>query len=121
MSHFDQEIQKMTKEALANIQILAYCQTCGENFLNIKAEDYLALSSHFTDRTPDRWFIEAGIHWVENDGHLILIDFKRDGSMIYQEDISKIWENKKLLDGSTKAIMKPHFYKYRERSKQKPI
>jgi hypothetical protein len=126
MSSFDPELKKMAKEAIEEMMITAYCQTCGINFLKISAIDYLTLSSHFKDGTPDKWFVETGIHWVETEGHLILMDFRNDQTLVHQEIINQIWDNKLALDKSrnpmaSKAFQKPHFYKYRELCKEKPI
>jgi len=123
---FNDKIMSMTQEALEKIRLLVWCQTCGEIFLEIKAIEYFVLSSHFKVGTPDKWFIETGIHWVENDGHLIIIDFIKDGNAFYQEDISQIWQKKLDLDRSrnaqaTKEFQRPQFYKYREQCKDKTI
>lgn len=120
-------LRKLTERSLKEMSIRIYCQTCGEVFLEISGSDYMVLSDHFKNEQPDKWFVETGIHWVENDGHLIVMDFMNaQEAVVYQEDISQIWQNKLDLDRSrnaqaSKEFQRPHFYKYREECKNKPI
>lgn len=119
---------KMTKEALGRMKVKAYCQTCGKPFLEFTAAGYVALSHHLQDGTPDKWFVETGIHWVENDGHQIIFEIidTNTGEIVHSESISLIWDNKLEDDRSrkpdhSKELQKPYFYRYKEMCKDYPI
>lgn len=120
-------LRKQTEKALEEMSIRVYCQTCGKVFLEISCTEYIALSSHFKEGSPDKWFVETGIHWVENDGHVILMDLMNAlEAVVQQEDISLIWdlkleEDRKINPQASKELQRPHFYKYREKCKNKPI
>lgn len=116
----------MAKEQLPNMKISAYCQTCGKPFLEISGEEYVKLSRHLTTEQPDKWFIETGIHWVDNEGHLILIDIFHMKKRLWQESITKLWDNKLAHDRSinrqaSRDLQRPYFFMNRELCKDLPI
>lgn len=123
---FNNRLQSMTQDVIAKLQLVAHCQTCGQEFLRISAAEYFEKSHHFKDGSPDKWFVETGIHWVENDGHIILLDHVHQGVIGQQVSINEIWE-KKLEDDRTREPLhskddqRPHFYKYRKMCENKPI
>lgn len=113
-------------KALTKMRLRAYCQTCGILFLEISGIDYVEKTTHLKDRSPDKWFVETGIHWCENEGHLIVLDILADGELVHQQSITEIWDVK-LADDQTRKFdhsrekQRPHFYKYRKLCEGKQI
>lgn len=128
MSIYDPRLLARTREALGRQVIRVFCQTCSTGFLGITGTDYVAKSHHLKDGTPDRWFIETGLHWCKNEGHQILLevtDSKID-QVVHTESITRAWEVK-LADDRTrkpdqsKALMHPHFLRFKKQCEKKPI
>ena len=123
----DPRIFAKTVKALTKMRMRAYCQTCGELFLEISGIDYVEKSSHLKTMQPDKWFVETGIHWCENEGHLIMLDILEDGSnLVHQQSITEIWDNKLFDDqvrkpDHTRELQRSHFYKFRETCRNKKI
>lgn len=117
---------RMTKDALKLMHVTANCQTCGKVFLDVPASVYVSLSRHLSQEQPDKWFVESGIHWCENEGHLILFTIQHSGKTVHNANITQVWDNKLALDQSrnteaSRSFQKPHFYKNREECKSLPI
>lgn len=123
----DPRMYAKTEDALKKMQLRSYCQTCGMLFLEISGTEYVKNSKHLVLVTPDRWFIETGIHWAENFGHLIILEFlNEEGKVIHSQNLSQVWDKKLKGDqmrnpAATRELQRIHFYKYREECKDNPI
>jgi hypothetical protein len=112
---------KILKEKAAEkpeAQVKVHCKDCGLVFLDIDITSYTKLSHHCLDGTPDRWFVETGIHWNLTDHDIEL--FIEDPAE-YSDSISDIWEKKKVNDKLDHDLMLQGFYKFKELCKGKPI
>lgn len=119
MSLSDEDINKEVQKVLEENRAVCHCETCGVAFLDMPLKDYVkhrSLGDPIKTLIPDKWFIETGIHWAENQGSHQIVAF-----LPQSVDISQIWENKRLRDDNNHETMLAHFLKYREENKHKAI
>jgi hypothetical protein len=111
-----EEKEKVIQDTIDKHRAYVFCATCGEVFLDLPLKDYIALRSPArNDWTPDKFYVETGIHWATHPGHEII------GCLPLPQKISDIWEARRARDDLTREAMLPHFYRHREEVKHKPI
>ena len=105
----NKDLGRMVNEELDRTVVTAVCNTCGQIFLQpMLVKEYEARSMHFQTGSPDKWFIETGIHWCEQPDHQIVF---LTGKV--PESINAIWEQRRQGEDLTREKMLPYFLKRR--------
>lgn len=123
---FSTDLIKASESLLAVSDVRVYCATCGVPFLFVNGSEFLEKSEVYKNSSPDKWFVETGIHWCENDFHEIVFEIIFNGNVYDIQSVSKVWDKKlekdrKINPNYSKALQHPHFYKYRKLVETKAI
>ena len=108
-------IRETIEETVGRTRVHVFCDTCHEEFLNTSIMDYMRLHDW---KEPEKWFVEAGIHWCKHPDHQIIAILP---PAMLAMGINEIWIKKQQNDGLTREQMLEGFLRYREQVKNKPI